>query len=63
MNIVLNGLVLMGFDDVFEVSAAAEMVSEATREYIAANYSGAPFISTACPSVVRLIRVKFPNLI
>lgn len=39
------------------------MVSEATREYIAANYSGTPFISTACPSVVRLIRVKFPNLI
>ena len=63
VNIVLNGLILMGFDDVFEVSAAAEMVSEATREYIAANYSGTPFISTACPSVVRLIRVKFPNLI
>lgn len=63
VNIVLNGLILMGFNDVFEVSAAAELVSEATREYIAANPSRAPFISTACPSVVRLIRVKFPNLI
>lgn len=63
VNIVLNGLILMGFDDVFEVSAAAELVSEATRKYIAANRSKAPFISTACPSVVRLIRVKFPNLI
>lgn len=63
VNIVLNGLLLMGFDDVFEVSAAAELVSEATREYIAASPGKAPFISTACPSVVRLIRVKFPNLI
>lgn len=63
VNIVLNGLILMGFNDVFEVSAAAELVSEATREYIAVNPSRAPFISTACPSVVRLIRVKFPNLI
>lgn len=63
INIVLNGLLKMGFDDVFEVGAAAEIVSEATREYIAQNYKGTPFISTACPSVVRLIRVRFPNLI
>ena len=63
VNIVLGGLLKMGFDDVVEVSAAAEIVSEATREYIARNYKGTPFISTACPSVVRLIRVKFPNLI
>lgn len=34
VNIVLNALLLMGFDDVFEVSAAAELVSEATRQYI-----------------------------
>lgn len=63
VNIVLNGLILMGFDDVFEVSGAAELVSEASREYIEKNACRAPFISTACPSVVRLIRVKFPNLI
>ncbi|MEF9940368.1 MAG: [Fe-Fe] hydrogenase large subunit C-terminal domain-containing protein [Clostridium sp.] len=63
VNIVLNGLILMGFDDVFEVSAAAELVSEASRAYIEENPGRAPFISTACPSVVRLIRVKFPNLI
>lgn len=63
VNIVLNGLIQMGFNDVYEVGAAAEIVSEATREYIVRNYRGVPFISTACPSVVRLIRVKFPNLI
>lgn len=63
VNIVLNALLLMGFHDVFEVSAAAEMVSEATREYISQHEEDAPFISTACPSVVRLIRVRFPNLL
>lgn len=63
VNIVLNALIRMGFDDVFEVSAAAELVSEATRQYISEHESQQPFISTACPSVVRLIRVRFPNLI
>lgn len=62
-NIVLNALLLMGFDDVFEVSAAAELVSEATREYLTGHEDNLPYISTACPSVVRLIRVRFPNLI
>ena len=63
VNIVLNALLLMGFDDVFEVGAAAEIVSEATRNYLAEHEDQLPFISTACPSVVRLIRVRFPNLI
>ncbi|MDR1547059.1 MAG: 4Fe-4S dicluster domain-containing protein [Hungatella sp.] len=63
VNIVLNALLMMGFDDVFEVSAAAELVSEATREYLSENPDKLPAISTACPSVVRLIRVRFPNLI
>ena len=63
VNIVLNALLLMGFDDVFEVSAAAELVSEATRQYISEHEEQLPLISTACPSVVRLIRVRLPNLI
>lgn len=63
VNIVLNALKMMGFDDVFEVSAAAEIVSEATRQYIADHQDQVPIISTACSSVVRLIRVRFPNLI
>ena len=63
VNIVLNALLLMGFDDVFEVSAGAELASEATRAYMTEHKDQFPIISTACPSVVRLIRVRFPNLI
>jgi iron only hydrogenase large subunit-like protein len=62
-NIVLNALLAMGFDDVFEVAAGAEIVSDLTRRYINENPKKVPFISTACPSVVRLVRVRFPNLI
>ena len=47
VNIVLNALVKMGFDDVFEVSAAAELVSEATRQYISEHEGQLPLISTA----------------
>lgn len=61
--IVLKALIKMGFDDVYEVAAAAEMVSELTRKYIAEHPEGKPYISTACPSIVRLIRVRFPNLL
>lgn len=62
-NILLTALKRMGFDDVFEVGAAAELVSELSRKYIAEHKEMYPIISTACPSVIRLIRVRFPNLI
>lgn len=62
-NIVLTALIHMGFDDVYEVAAAAEIVSEVSQKYIMRHPERWPFISTACPSVVRLIRVRFPNLI
>lgn len=63
INIVLTALKKMGFDDVYEVSGAAELVSEMSRKYVAEHKEKWPIISTACPSVVRLIQVRFPNLI
>lgn len=59
---VLTGLKQMGFDDVFEVSRAAELVSEATRKLMVSGKIKRPVISSACPAVVRLIRVRFPDL-
>ncbi len=63
VNIVLTALLRIGFDDVFEVSAAAELVSEESRRYVNNHPERWPIISTACPTVERLIRVRFPNLI
>lgn len=62
-NIILSALLKLGFNDVLEVAAAAEIVSELSRQYIANHSNGKPFISTACPSVTRLIRVRFPALL
>lgn len=63
INLILTALKKLGFDDVYEVSGAAELVSEASRNYVRKHKEKWPIISTACPSVVRLIRVRFPNLI
>lgn len=60
---VLNGLLDIGFDAVFEVARAAELVSEYTRMIMAQPDCPKPLISSACPAVVRLIRVRFPKLI
>lgn len=62
-NIVLTALLDLGFDAVYEVSGAAELISEVSRSYVRQHKEQWPWISTACPSVVRLIRVRFPNLI
>ena len=63
VNILLTGLKLMGFNDVVEVSAASEAVTARARKYIEEHEDLWPIISTACPTVLRLIRVRFPNLI
>ncbi|MEG2080202.1 MAG: [Fe-Fe] hydrogenase large subunit C-terminal domain-containing protein [Oscillospiraceae bacterium] len=60
---VLTAFKMLGFDDVFEVSKGAELISEATRIAMAEGNLLKPVISSACPAVVRLIRVRFPNLI
>jgi iron only hydrogenase large subunit-like protein len=59
---ILGALLRIGFDDVFEVAAAAEVVSDATRRYLEGHHVKMPVISTACPAVVRLVQVRFPSL-
>jgi len=59
---VLDGLLKIGFDDVFEVSAAAELVSAYTRIYLKEQKVKKPAISSACPVVLRLIGLRFPSL-
>ena len=59
---VLQGLLDIGFDDVFEVSKAAEIVSAYTRLYLQSEGIKKPVISTACPVVARLVLLRFPFL-
>lgn len=59
---VLDGLLRIGFDEVYEVSKAAELVSAYTRLYLKTDGVKKPVISSACPVVVRLIALRFPSL-
>lgn len=59
---VLQGLLDIGFDKVYEVSRAAELVSAYTRNYLKTEGIQKPAISSACPAVVRLIELRFPSL-
>lgn len=63
VNQLLTAFKLIGFDHVYEVAKAAEIISDATRELIKKNNLSKPLLSSACPAVVRLIQVRFPNLI
>lgn len=59
---IIQGLYDIGFDDVYEVSSAAELVSAYTRQYMQKEGITKPVISSACPVVVRLIALRFPFL-
>ncbi|HWP21982.1 MAG TPA: [Fe-Fe] hydrogenase large subunit C-terminal domain-containing protein [Candidatus Cryosericum sp.] len=59
---VLQGLLDIGFNEVFEVARAAEIVTEYTRRYMKREDVRYPVINSACPVVVRLITLRFPYL-
>lgn len=63
MDYVLQGLLDYGFDDVYEVARAAELVSDYTRRYIKEKAPTYPVISSACPVVERLIHLRYPFLV
>jgi len=59
---IIRGLLDLGFDDVFEVACAAELVSAYTREYLNRENIKKPVISSACPTITRLISTNYPYL-
>ncbi|HUW40981.1 MAG TPA: [Fe-Fe] hydrogenase large subunit C-terminal domain-containing protein [Rectinemataceae bacterium] len=63
---ILAGLIELGFDEVFEVSEAIELIAGATEALLAELRDGdspLPLISSACPAVVRIVQLRFPALI
>lgn len=62
---LLDALIAIGFDDVYEVARGAEYVSKEIAQRVAGRkvHNGMPLISSACPAIVRLIQVRFPELL
>ncbi len=62
-NIVLTAIKKMGFDEVFEVAKAAEIVTAYSRDLLKDTSIPKPVISSACPAIVKLVQMRFPALI
>ena len=60
---VIATLRAIGFDYVVDVAFGADLVGQKIREAIESSSDTRPMISSACPAVVRLIQVRFPNLV
>jgi ferredoxin len=53
----------LGFDDVVDVNTSALALGNAMLEYIKGYRGRLPLISSYCPSIVRLIQVRYPDLV
>ncbi len=62
-NIILTALKRLGFDEVFEVARAAEIVTEYSKKIMEEGNVVKPVISSACPAIVKLVEMRFPSLI
>jgi Na+-translocating ferredoxin:NAD+ oxidoreductase RNF subunit RnfB len=60
---IIESLKKLGFDDAFDLSLTCGEISFAIQEYLREYTGPRPLISIACPTVVRLIQVKYPELI
>ena len=60
---ILDAFLSAGFDDVFEVALAAEVVGHMVHEYLNTKEYKRPLISSACPAAMRLMQIKFPDLL
>lgn len=57
----LASLYKLGFSAISETAIGAELVTEATDIYLEEHAGEAPWISTACPTVVELIKKYYPE--
>jgi Na+-translocating ferredoxin:NAD+ oxidoreductase RNF subunit RnfB len=60
---LLAALRRIGFDDVCDVACASESVSIAIQEYLDAVGTPRPLLSPFCPVIVRLVQIRYPNLL
>ena len=63
MGKILSSLKSLGFSHVLEVSRVADVVAAAVAKHLQGANARYPALSTSCPAVVRLVQVRFPDLI
>lgn len=63
INKIYNGFLQMGFNDVFDVAHAADLLTLYERDIVKRENVKRPLISTSCPVISRIIQIKYPSLI
>lgn len=63
INKIFNGFYELGFDYVYDVAYAADIISNYQLEKVNNKESVFPIISTFCPAITRLIQIRYPSLI
>ena len=53
----------LGFDEVVDVGTSSAALARALVKYLRAYRGRRPLISSHCPSILRLIQVKYPDLV
>jgi Fe-S-cluster-containing hydrogenase component 2 len=61
--LITTALKECGFTDVESVSSACDAATAATEMYLNEYHGQYPLISSFCPTVVRLVQVKYPELV
>ena len=62
-DLILASLLELGFDSVYEAAAGAELLTGYLTSRPEDPDRPVPEISSVCPAVVRLIRIRFPSLL
>lgn len=60
---IQNSIKNLGFDYVYDESYAAELASEAINKKVSKEKENRPLISTYCPAIVRLIKIRYLSLL
>lgn len=60
---ILTGLKKLGFDDAVDLAQVCGEMSFAVQEFLSEYEGPRPLILNSCPTIVRLIQVRYPNLI
>ena len=60
---IVEGLLAVGFDAVWDYSVEIALVARAIRDYLEQWTGPTPLISVSCPVVVRLVQVAYPRMV
>ncbi len=64
VNEMLKAVKGVGFDEIYEASVGTEIITNVIKNYILKNPDiKRPIINSACPAILRLIQIRFPELL